>query len=79
MICPKCKKKIKYVYFEIEPDNVPGTGSIEIDEGGVCVGEANFDYIDDFTGPDPDPTFTCPICNFDLTHDIDADEFWDLC
>ena len=79
MICPKCKKKMSYVDFEIEPDSSPGTGHIEIDENGACVGDANFDYVDDPTGPDPDPAFTCPICQFDLTEHIDASEFWDLC
>jgi len=79
MKCVNCKQKLKYVYFEIEPDRSPGTGNIEIDDNGACIGEANFDYVDDPTRPDPDPVFTCPICKFDLTEFIDASEFWDLC
>lgn len=80
MICPKCKKKIEYVYFAIAPDNSPGTGNIKVDDNGACIGEANFDYVDDpNNGYCPDPTFTCPICKSDLTPWIDDNDFWDLC
>ena len=78
MICPKCHKNSDRINFEIEPDMISSTGSIDIDDNGVCIGGKYVDYIYSPTGPEPGVIFTCPICKFDLTEFIDADEFWDL-
>jgi len=79
MKCPKCKKKIHYLEFVVDPEDSPGTGHVRVDKDGNLYDEPDFDPMD-LTGPDPDPAFYCPTCNKDISEYIkNAEGFWDLC